>query len=154
MHKVSNLFYLIWEKATLDSIHILLLAKDIWSVVIWGKYTRHPEFYACLLVVDTDKKWENKREDRWFVELCWLSKWLLDTVILASAPLWKLWWQCRGNPLVLKRTLKDEGQHRAPAVCERHLYGDSSWNLTPAFALVIGMWPRSSCNESVFKEFK
>lgn len=38
MHKVSKLFYLIWEEATLDSVHILLLAKDIWSVVTWGKY--------------------------------------------------------------------------------------------------------------------
>ena len=38
MHKVSKQFYLIWEEATLDSVHILLLAKDIWSVVTWGKY--------------------------------------------------------------------------------------------------------------------
>ena len=38
MHKVSKLFCLILEEATLDSVHILLLAKDIWSVVTWGKY--------------------------------------------------------------------------------------------------------------------
>lgn len=65
MHKVFKLFYLTREKATLDSVHILPLAKDIWSVVTWGKYIQHPELYACLLVVYTDNKRENKREDRW-----------------------------------------------------------------------------------------
>lgn len=42
MHKVFKLFYLTWEKATLDSVHILPLAKDIWSVVTWGKYIQAP----------------------------------------------------------------------------------------------------------------
>lgn len=42
MHKVLKLSYLIWEKAALDSVHILLLAKDIWSVVTWGKYIQAP----------------------------------------------------------------------------------------------------------------
>lgn len=42
IYKVSKLFSLIWEKATLDSVHILLLAKDIWSVVTWGKYIQAP----------------------------------------------------------------------------------------------------------------